>query len=156
MFGETESSRTGFPFKRNSIAPLILFSPALKNFQERARAQFLERQTGGERFLFCDRAASESAQEEIEQALAGRGIVEDVAKQRGKRGFFDKCFQAIGGASQTFEEKKINSGVTRDELRRVQIPALIVSGAERVQIVLEPESPCLMNGVAILALLLGG
>ena len=52
-------------------------------------------------------------------------------------------------------EEEINGGIARDELRRMQIPALIVSGAERVEIVLESESPGLMNGVAILALLFG-
>src|SRR5205809_1685646 len=37
----------------------------------------------------------------------------------------------------------------------MQVPALIVAGSERVQIIFEAESPGLMNRVAIRALLVG-
>ena len=64
--GETEASRTVFPFKRNSIVPLTLCAPILQNFQEGARAQFLERQSGSERFGLGDCAATHAAQEKVQ------------------------------------------------------------------------------------------
>ena len=50
----------------------------------------------------------------------------------------------------------INRGVTRDELRRMQVPALIKSVAERMHVVVETEPPGAVNGFAVLPQLIGG
>ncbi len=49
-------------------------------------ADLLEGQAGRERFLLGDRAARDAAQEVVEQALPGRGVVEHVADERRLRG----------------------------------------------------------------------
>ena len=126
------------------------FCRILRNERERISSSV---KPGGERFRLRDCAAGDAAQEKIEQSLSGRGIVEDVAEKRSERRLFDKRLQPIRSALEAFEEERINRGVTSDELRRMQIPALIKSGAQRMQIVVETEPPGRVNRFTIFDLL---
>ena len=47
-----------------------------------------------------------------------------------------------------------NRRVTSDELRRMQIPALVKSGPQRMQVIVEPEPPCGVHRFAIFRALL--
>ena len=105
-FGETPSIWTGLPFSRNSIASAHLFPPTLRGFCRNERERNLSIVSPvASASASGDRAAGDAAQEKIEQPLPGRGIIEDVAEKRSERGFFDKSFQPVGCAVQTFEEK---------------------------------------------------
>ena len=116
---------------------------------ERAGADFLEGQVGGERFLFRDCAAGDSAKEEIEQALTGCGVVKNIAMQRRQRRLPDERFQALGSTRYATEEEVINRGVTGYELRRMEVPPLEEAIAERMQVVFEAASPRRVHHVAL-------
>src|SRR5438552_477616 len=76
-------------------------------------------------FLLRDRAGVDAAQEEVEQALAGGGVVEDVADQRRLRRLVDEVLEPRPGGVDALEEEAVQRAVARHELRRMQIPALI-------------------------------
>ena len=116
-------------------------APTEEDFQKRARADFLERETGGERFLLGDGAAGDAAQKEVQEALARRRVVEDIAVKRRERRLFDKRFEPAGSRGQSFEEKRIDRGVTDDELRRMKVPSFVDAVAQRVQRVVECAPP---------------
>src|SRR5204863_9137215 len=105
---------------------------------------------------FRDRAARHSAQEEVEKSLTGRGVIEDVAEERRERGLLDKGLQAVRGAFEAPEKEMVNGGITGDELRRMQVPALEETVPERMHVVVEAEPPGGVNGLAILTQLIVG
>src|SRR5207253_8855671 len=45
----------------------LLSAPVVEDLEEGAAAEFLERQSGGERLLLLERAAIDAAEEEVEQ-----------------------------------------------------------------------------------------
>src|SRR5688572_5537082 len=53
----------------------------LQDLHERPPPQLVHRQPGGQGLFLREGAAVDAAQEEVEQALAGGGVVEDVADQ---------------------------------------------------------------------------
>src|SRR5215210_3954427 len=118
---------------------------ALQDPDEAARAQLVERESGRERLLFRQRAAVHPAQEIIEEALAGRGVVEDVAHQRRLSGLGHEVLEALGRGGESFEEEGVDRGVARRELRRMQVPALVVRVDERVADVIDVQLPGTMN-----------
>lgn len=68
--------------------------------------QFLRGHSGQAfRFGFTDRAAVDRPQEKIQQTLAGGGIVEHVAHQRGLRRLLHKIFQPRSRRIQPLEKK---------------------------------------------------
>src|SRR5438477_60152 len=79
-----------------------------------------------------DRAGVDAAQEEVEEALPRRGVVEDIADERRLRRFVDEVLQPCPGGVDALEEEAVQRPVTRDELRRMQIPSLIESSGERM------------------------
>src|SRR6202011_2984175 len=79
-----------------SLAAHPPFPPPLQDLHERAAAQLLQREAGGQRLLLGDGAAVERAEEVVEEALTGRGVIEDVADQRGLPRLFDEVAQALG------------------------------------------------------------
>src|SRR5205807_3667225 len=70
--------------------------PILENLQERTRAQLVNGQAGGERLFLRDGATGDAAQKEIQQTLPGGRVVEDIAEERGERGFLDEGFEPAG------------------------------------------------------------
>ena len=106
-------------------------------------------------FFGGDGAAIESAEKIIQKALAGSGVVKDFADERGLGGFGDEVAQAFGGGVEALQEKGIDGGVAGDELRGVEIPALVVTVDQRMLNVVEVELPSMMNGGAIFRNLLG-
>src|SRR5215510_3063908 len=111
------------PMTRSSGLPPL--PPRLQDLHERPAAQLLEREAGRERLLLGERARVDAAQEEVEQALAGRRVVEDVAEQRGLGGLLDERLQAVCGLGARLQEERVHGGVAGGELRRVQVPALV-------------------------------
>ena len=78
----------------------------------RAAAEFL----GGEarhrqRFLFGDRPGVESAQEEVEQPLARRRVIEDVADERRLRRLAHKVLEPDSGGVDALEEERVQRAV---------------------------------------------
>src|SRR5213078_3117728 len=71
-------------------------------------------------------------------------------------GFLDEGFQPIRGAFETAQKEMVDGGITTDELRRMQIPALEETVAKRMHVVIEPEPPRAMDGFAILPDLIAG
>ena len=100
-------------------------------------------------------APAEPAQEKVEETLAGRGVIEDIAEERSERGFFDKGLEPIGRAFEAAEKELINGGVTSDELRRMQVPALVKAGAQRMHVVIETKAPRCVDDFAVLSDLRG-
>src|SRR5689334_22161506 len=103
-----------------------MLSPALEDLYERAGDEFgvgEPRPLAG--FLLGYRATTNGPQEVVEQPLARRGVVEDVADQSGLGGFLDKVLQALTGRVQAFQEKGVDGGVSRGQLRGMQVPALV-------------------------------
>ena len=98
----------------------------IENFRERAQAQILDRQPG--QFL-CLRsrhgAAVNCSQKIIQQTLAGGCIVEYFAHQSRLRGLLDEIPQALRRRIKTAEKERVDRRITRRQLRRMQIPALI-------------------------------
>src|SRR5688572_12088462 len=77
---------------------LRLIPTVIEYFNERGGAKFLQGDAGSPcGFFGRDRAAVYCAEEEVKQALAGGGIVEDVADQGGAGGFFDEVAEAFAG-----------------------------------------------------------
>src|SRR3954453_5372161 len=107
-------------------------APALQNLHERAAAELVEREPRRERFFLRDRAAVEGAEEVVQQALARRGVVEDVADERRLAGLLDEIAEALRRGRESLEEEAVDRGVARRELRGIQIPALIERIDERV------------------------
>ena len=60
---------------------------------------------------FADRAAVQRAQEVVQQSLSGRGVVEDVADERGLRGLGDEVAEPLGRRVEPFEEERVDGGV---------------------------------------------
>src|SRR5438067_2367375 len=96
-----------------------------------------------------------SAQEVVEQALAGGGIVEDIAHERCLSGLLNKITQANRRRAQTFQEERIDRGVARRKLGGIEIPSLVVGVDERVADVIDVQPPGAMDDGAVLRGLLG-
>src|SRR5438552_53189 len=75
--------------------------------------------------LRSDRPAIHRTQEEVQEALSGCGIVKDITDQRCFSGLVDEVSQAFRCRLERFEEKRIYGSISRGELGRVQVPALI-------------------------------
>src|SRR5580700_7328649 len=113
--------------------PAFLLCAIFQDFQKRPVMQLFNCNSGQAfRLRFADRSAIDRAQEEIQQALAGGGVVEHVADERGLRRFLDKILEARGGRIESFKKKRKYCRVARGQLRRMQVPSLIVRGNERV------------------------
>ena len=98
----------------------------MQDLHERPRRELVERQAALlDRLLLRDRAAVHRAQEVVQQALPGRGVVEHVADERRLRRLLDEVAQALGRGVEAFEEERVDRGVARRQLRRVQVPALV-------------------------------
>jgi hypothetical protein len=78
----------------------------VEDLHEAARAQFIQRQARRQRFLLRQRAAVDAADEVVEQALAGRGVVEDVADERGLAAFSMKLRRRSVAASRPSRKKE--------------------------------------------------
>src|SRR4051812_45681329 len=91
--------------------------PPLQNPHERPPPQLLQGQPRPlQRLLFRDRPAVDGAQEVVEEALAGGGVVEDLADQRGLGGLMNEIAQAVGGGVEALQEEGVEGGVAGDEL----------------------------------------
>ena len=83
----------------------FLVRPILHDLDERAPVQFLQRDAGGHGLGFGDGAAGDAAQEEVEQALAGGGVIEHVAAERGLGCGVDEAVQPPAGVVQALQEE---------------------------------------------------
>src|ERR671926_409816 len=121
---------------------------AFENSDERAGAEFFEREAGQpQSFLFGERTGVEGAQEVVKEALTRR-VVEDVANEGSLGGLLDEVAQALRGGVEPFEEEGIDGGVASGELRGVQVPSLVEAVRERVARVREVETPGAVDGAA--------
>lgn len=77
------------------------------------------------RLLFGQRAGVDRAQEVIEQALAGRRVVEGVTDAIGLRRLLDEGAQPRRRGVHAVEKEGMDGGVADRKLRRMEIPALI-------------------------------
>src|SRR5206468_2755719 len=89
------------------LLPRKLRPAVFEDGEEGAGAEFFQRDAGGDGFLFRQRAAIDAAEEEIEQALAGGGIVEDRALQRCLRGLGDEVAQPRRRRRQALVEEAV-------------------------------------------------
>src|ERR1043165_1446081 len=96
--------------------------PRRHDLHERLAADLVEGEPGGERLLLGDRAAGDAAQEVVEQALAGRGVVEHVADQGGLRRLVDEVLEALRGGREAIEEEAVDGTVARGQLSGMEIP----------------------------------
>src|SRR4029077_10889617 len=102
-----------------------------QDLSERPGAQLRDRQAALlDGLRLGHRAAAERAQKVVEEPLPGGGVVEDVAHERRLAGLLDEVAQARRGGVEALEEEGEDSGVSRRELRRMQIPALVESALE--------------------------
>src|SRR4030095_1472182 len=111
----------------------LLGAPAAQDGDERAAAKLVEGQgaaLGGVRLR--ERAAAHGAQEVIEQALAGGGVVEDVTDQRRLRRLADEVAQPLGGRVEALEKEGVERGVAARQLGGMEVPALVEALFERV------------------------
>src|SRR5262245_25053856 len=81
VFMETPPST---PRKKQS--PYQLASAVFQDLDEGAPSQLLEREARSQHLLLRDRPARDAAQEKVQEALPGGGVVEDVPHERGLRG----------------------------------------------------------------------
>src|SRR5581483_11679629 len=125
-------------------------SAALENLQERAGLEIRLGQAGRLRFRERDRSAAEPAEEEIQQSLTGRGVVEYVADQSRLGGFVDEILQPCRGRFQALKEEKVYRHVAAGKLRRMQVPALVEAADERVLDMIEMHLPRAVNGLSVL------
>ena len=89
-------------------------------------AQLVERHAGHrDRLFFRERAAVDRAEEEVEQSLTRRGVVEHIAHERRLRRRSTKFRSRAPCCSIPSRKKRVYRRVTRHELRRMQVPALI-------------------------------
>src|SRR5579862_1298467 len=100
------------------------------------------------RFRFADCPAVDRAQEKIQQALPRGGVVEHVADERGLRRFLDEIFEPRGRGIEPFKKERKHGRVTSRKLSRMQVPALVVRGYERMLDVSVVKPPGAMNGFA--------
>src|SRR5438552_3599117 len=127
--------------------PQTLDLPILKDLDERAGAQFVERYARAFcSFFFCNGSAVDCTQKVVQEALAGGGVVKNIADKRRLRGFFDEVPETFGRGVEAFKKKCKDGGIPRRQLCRVKIPALIECIRERMTAVVVVQLPCPMNG----------
>src|SRR5438105_14053671 len=85
--------------------------PVLRDLREAPAAQFLEGDARQKRFLLAERAAARAAQEEVEQPLARRRVVEGVAGERRLPEPGDEVAQPLARAGEAFKEAGIERAV---------------------------------------------
>src|SRR5260221_6441983 len=116
----------------NAPTALTPFPPPFHDLHERPAAQLVECEAGGQRFILRDRAAVQCAKEVVEQALAGGGVVEDIADERGLSCLLDEVVEPVRGRFQSLEEERVDGGVARRKLGGIEVPSLVVGVDERV------------------------
>src|SRR5262245_49607180 len=99
--------------------------------------RFAAKLVGGEAghsssLLLGDRGRIDGAKEEIQKPLTRCRVVEDVSHQRGLRGLLDEVAESCARGIDSLEKEGVERGVPADQLRRMQIPALIESADERM------------------------
>ena len=77
----------------------------------------------------------------VQQTLAGCRVVEDLADERGLARFRDEVLEARGRRVETLQEERVERGVARRELRRVEVPTLVEAVRERVTHVVVVQLP---------------
>src|ERR1043165_9413867 len=115
--------------------------PGGHDLDERFAADLVEREPGRKRFLLGDRAARDAAQEVVEQALAGRRVVEHVADQGRLGGLVDEVAQPLGRRGEAVEEERVDRAVAGRQLRGMEVPALVEAVDQRVANVVGVEPP---------------
>src|SRR5262249_17391337 len=121
---------------------------------ERAPAELVEREARGrERVVFADGAGAHGADEVVEEPLPSRGVVEARPEERRLCRPLDEVPEARGRLLETREEERVDGRVPCGELRRVEIPALVVPGGQRPGDVVEVEPPGAMDGRPVLGAL---
>ena len=124
--------------------------PVLENLNKRSGAQFVARQAGKlQRFFFSERAAVDGPQKVIEQSLARGRIIKYITDQSSFRGLLNEVAQSFRSGVQALEKERIDRGITRRQLRRVQIPALIKTTNQRMLNVIVVQLPRAMNHTQI-------
>src|SRR5260370_29910098 len=106
-------------------------TPPAENLHETPASQLLESQARRERLFLGDRAAVQRAQEVIQEALTGSGVVENVADERRLPGLLDEIAETVGSGGEAFQEEGVNGGVTRGKVRRIPIPPLVETVDQR-------------------------
>src|SRR5262245_55413940 len=141
----TPVSRAREDFPADRALPAATF----EDLQERPRSQLVGREPALlERLRLRDRAAPQRPQEDVEQALPRRRVVEDVADERRLAGLGEEVGQPLGGGLEALEEEGVEGGVARDELRGVQVPALVEADPERGADVVVVHPPRAVHDVA--------
>src|SRR5688500_1831329 len=92
-----------------SLEPPTIFDHLL----ERPSLKLLDRETGLPRFVHGQSTGGEAAQEKVQQPLASRSVVEDIARQRRLRRFVDEVAQARDCGGTSGEEKRVNGRIPR-------------------------------------------
>src|SRR5258708_27747049 len=105
----------------NASTLLASFPPPFHDLHERPAAQLVECETRRQRLILRDRAAVQCAKEVVEQALAGGGVVEDIADECGLSRLLDEVVKTVRGRFQSFEEKRVDGGIARRKLRGIEI-----------------------------------
>ena len=118
--------------------------PPLEDLQERAALDLFDAQARARGLVGGEGPAEEAAQEEVEQALSGRGVVEDLAEESGLRGLLGEGMKATRGGIEALEEERVDRGVARGKLGGMEVPALVVGvdqGVADVVVVQAPGAP---------------
>src|ERR1700745_4183235 len=88
-------------------------------------------EAGGRDVPRFDGAGVQRPKEEIEQALAGRSIVEDLADERRLCRLLHEVRKPLRRLREPLEKERVTGGVARRYLRRMEVPALIEASLER-------------------------
>ncbi len=83
---------------------------------------------------------AQAAHEEVEQPLPRRRIVEHVADERRLGGLLDEVAQPGRGGRARGQKERVDRGVARRQLRRMQIPSLVETVHQRMPHIVEMQS----------------
>src|ERR1700730_40821 len=132
----------------SNLAVLLAFA-TFKDLREGCAAEIGQPQPGaGLRFLDANGAAVDGAKKIIEEPLSGGRVVENLAYKRRLRRLFNEITQPSGSGIEAFQEKRIYGCVAGHQLRRMEVPSLVVAVYERVTYVIKVKLPGMMNGGA--------
>lgn len=110
--GNKNGDPRGSPFLLDLERDLFL-GASFEDLEERAGLQFFEGQRGGGGDFFLGHGARiDRLEEEVQEALAGGGVVEDVSNEGRLSSFLHEVLQSLAGCAHSAEEERVDGGVT--------------------------------------------
>src|SRR5688572_6494760 len=137
------TSMVNMPVHRN----LHVLSPPVRQYlYKRPRSELVHSDARSPRRLVRgDRTAVDRPDEEVQQALPSRGVVEYITDQCGASRLLDKVAETLGRRVETLEKKCEHSGVSCRQLSGMKIPSLIEGVCKRVPAMVVVQFPRAVN-----------